>query len=146
MPYLFSSILGALLWLVSLPLSAAVLQVFITSLDNTQGDIMVAVYDSEATFLKEDGRVAEAKLPAADAQESRVVATFEKLTLNKKYAIAVFHDANSNQVLDKGLFGIPKEGYGFSNNARGWFGPPSFDDAAFLLDQDNKAISLYLSY
>lgn len=145
MPYIYS-LLAAGLLLVSLPLSAATLQVHITGLDNTWGHIMVAVYDSEATFLKDDGRMAEAMLVAADAQESSVVATFEKLTLGKKYAIAVYHDANNNKVLDKNFLGIPKEGYGFSNNARGWFGPPSFDDAALLLDKDNKATSLYLSY
>ncbi len=141
-----SSLLAACLLLVSLPLSAATLQVHITGLDNTWGHIMVGVYDSEATFLKDDGRMAEVMLVAADAQEGSVVATFEKLTLGNKYAIAVYHDANNNKTLDKNFFGIPKEGYGFSNNARGWMGPPNFDDAALLLDKDNKATSLYLSY
>jgi uncharacterized protein (DUF2141 family) len=48
--------------------------------------------------------------------------------------------------LDKNFFGVPKEGYGFSNNARGLLGPPDFDDVVFLLDQENKTTSLYLSY
>jgi len=146
MPYLFS-LLGGFLLLFSLPLSAAVLQVYISGVDVVQGGyVMVGIYDNEATFLKDDGRVAEAMLQVADAQEGRVMATFEKLTLDKKYAIAVFHDTNNNQKLDKNFFGIPKEGYGFSNNARGFLGPPDFDEAGFLLDRENKIISLYLSY
>jgi uncharacterized protein (DUF2141 family) len=146
MPYL-SSILGAYLLLFSLPLSAAVLQAYITGVDTTQGGyIIVGVYDNKATFLKDDGPVAEARLAVADAQEGRIVAIFEELALNKKYAIAVFHDANDNKILDKNFFGVPKEGYGFSNNARGLLGPPDFDDVVFLLDQENKTTSLYLSY
>ena len=42
-------------------------------------------------------------------------------------AITVFHDVNSNEVLDTSLFGFPKEPYGFSNNARGMFGPPEYE-------------------
>lgn len=47
------------------------------------------------------------------------------------YAIAVFHDENGNGRLDTGIFGIPTEGTGASNDARGTFGPPSFADARF---------------
>ena len=47
------------------------------------------------------------------------------------YAIGIFHDANLNNRLDNYFFGVPREQYGFSNDARGFLGPPSFDDAAF---------------
>jgi uncharacterized protein (DUF2141 family) len=46
-------------------------------------------------------------------------------------AIAFIHDENGNGELDKNFFGIPQEGYGFSNDARGKMGPPAFDKAAF---------------
>lgn len=144
--YLFYIFFKTLLLVVYIPVSAAELQVYITGLDNNQGNIMVAVYDNKATFLKEEGRIATAILPAANAQKSRVVTTFKNFKLGNTYAIAAYHDTNSNKKLDTGLFGIPIEGYGFSNNARGFFGPPSFDKAAFLLDRKNKAINFYLSY
>lgn len=48
-----------------------------------------------------------------------------------KYAVASYVDANMNGRLDKNLFGVPTEIYGFSNEARGRFGPPSFAEAAF---------------
>jgi len=139
--------LGALsLLLFSLPLSAAVLQVSITGVDVTSGGhIMVGVYDSEATFLKDDGRIAEAIVPVTDAKAGIITIQFE-LPAGNTYAIAAYHDANGNKKLDKNFFGIPQEGYGYTNNVRATFGPPSFADAAILLDKENKSTSFYLSY
>ena len=61
------------------------------------------------------------------------------------YAIAIFHDSNNNGILDKNFIGIPKEGYGFSNNAKGTFGPPHFDKAKFKLDTSYTA-KIYITY
>ena len=47
------------------------------------------------------------------------------------YAIGIFVDTNNNNKMDRNFLGIPKEQYGFSNNAKGSFGPPSFKDASF---------------
>jgi uncharacterized protein (DUF2141 family) len=47
------------------------------------------------------------------------------------YAIATFHDENANGRMDQNFIGIPTEGTGCSNDARGRFGPPHFDDARF---------------
>ncbi len=70
--------------------------------------------------------------------------TFSDIPLGT-YAVALFHDANMNEKLDKGLFGIPKEGYAFSNNVFGFFGPPSFDKASFLFD-GRKEVLIELKY
>ena len=50
-----------------------------------------------------------------------------------KYAFKFFHDENNDEKLNTNFMGIPKEGYGFSNNAKGKFGPPSFDKMIFDL-------------
>lgn len=50
------------------------------------------------------------------------------------YAISAFLDTNANGELDRNLVGMPTEPYGFSNNARGAFGPPSFQSAMFALE------------
>jgi uncharacterized protein (DUF2141 family) len=52
------------------------------------------------------------------------------------YAIGVFHDVNGNNSLDTNFLGIPKEQYGFGNDATGSFGPPSFNDAAITVSKD----------
>ena len=56
------------------------------------------------------------------------------------WAVLSFQDENDNGKLDRNVLGIPKERYAFSRDARGRFGPPSFEDAAFVL-RDEKAVS-----
>jgi uncharacterized protein (DUF2141 family) len=51
-----------------------------------------------------------------------------------KYAFKYFHDKNVNKKLDLKWMGIPKEGFGFSNNAKGTFGPPSLEKMIFVLE------------
>ena len=37
---------------------------------------------------------------------------------------------------------VPKEGYGFSNNARGSFGPPAFEQWIFEINDHKKMICI----
>lgn len=60
-----------------------------------------------------------------------------------EYAISAFHDANKDEKLNTNAVGIPNEDYGFSNNARGWFGPPDLSDQMITL-HSNKEISITL--
>ncbi|TVQ67504.1 MAG: DUF2141 domain-containing protein [Balneolaceae bacterium] len=60
-------------------------------------------------------------------------------------AVRLFHDENSNDTLDTNFFGIPSEGYGFSNNPRSRFGEPSFKDRLFELRTDTT-IHVTLTY
>ena len=60
------------------------------------------------------------------------------------YAIAGFHDENYNDELDQGIFGIPLEDYGFSDNARGFFSAPDFDDLKFRVRGKTTVISIEL--
>lgn len=62
-----------------------------------------------------------------------------------KYAVQLYHDENSNGKMDFNMLGIPKEGYGFSNDARGFMSEPAFGKQLFLLDQD-RSIQIRLSY
>ena len=50
-----------------------------------------------------------------------------------EYAISLFVDSNGNKKIDKNFLGIPKEQYGFSNNAMGRMSAPTFDQAKFLV-------------
>jgi uncharacterized protein (DUF2141 family) len=61
-----------------------------------------------------------------------------------KYAVRLFHDENENKVLDKGIFGFPKESWGVSNDAKGGFGPPKYEDMIFVVDKD-KTISIVMN-
>ena len=76
-----------------------------------------------------------------------VTAETETISFNNipdgHYALAVYHDENLNGVLDVNDIGIPKEGYGFSRDARSKFGPPSFDRAAVAIEPgENKTLTV----
>jgi uncharacterized protein (DUF2141 family) len=62
------------------------------------------------------------------------------------YGIALIHDENENFELDTNFFGVPKEGYGFSNNARGRFGPPDYSDTEFTLETERLVLQIEMKY
>lgn len=62
-----------------------------------------------------------------------------------RYGVSVFHDANSNETLDTNIIGMPKEGYGFSNNPKAGFGAPSWSEVAFDVAFDS-ALEVKFTY
>lgn len=52
------------------------------------------------------------------------------------YSFKYFHDENKNQKLDTNFIGIPKEGFGFANDAKGKFGPPALKKTFILVNGD----------
>jgi uncharacterized protein (DUF2141 family) len=77
-------------------------------------------------------------------RDKTCIVTFDSLKVGK-YAIRYYHDENSNNVLEKNILGIPKEGVGFSNNAYGRFGPKPFNHWLFKVEGDTliKLITAY---
>lgn len=65
---------------------------------------------------------------------NRADITFEKIP-EGEYAIAVYHDINSNGKLDFTFYGKPEEPTGASNDATGFMGPPAFEEAKFSVTQ-----------
>jgi uncharacterized protein (DUF2141 family) len=63
-----------------------------------------------------------------------------------RYAVQAFLDENGNGEVDRALFGIPKEGVGFSNDAKIRLGPPKFAEAVFAFDGNARTIRLNLRY
>lgn len=71
--------------------------------------------------------------------------TFTNLPLGT-YAVYAFHDEDNNKKLNTNFIGMPKEGIGVSNNAKGHFGPPKYDDAKFVLNKSDQTITISLTY
>jgi uncharacterized protein (DUF2141 family) len=88
--------------------------------------LVVAVFDSEEKFLKEVFWSSEYAPEGLGPFEVQI-----NLPLSGEYAISIIHDKNRNGRLDTNFIGIPKEPFGFSNNPKIKFGPPSFSDAKF---------------
>jgi len=63
-----------------------------------------------------------------------------------RYAVAIIHDENSNKRLDTNFMGIPKEGYGVSNNIVNMFGPPGFDESSFSLKDGVFTTEIKVNY
>ncbi|MBK7945863.1 MAG: DUF2141 domain-containing protein [Flavobacteriales bacterium] len=92
------------------------------------GKLMVAVCPSKEAYVTEKGCITK----TLEASGAKLRAFF--LTIPPgQHAIKVFHDANANGKLDTNWMGIPNEPYGFGNDARGSFGPPSFEDASVTI-------------
>ena len=61
------------------------------------------------------------------------------------YAIAIIHDENGNAKLDT-FAGIPREGFGFSQNPAIRFGAPRFAAARFTIDGDAAMQQVRMRY
>lgn len=91
--------------------------------ESDKGKMMIALYDSAGSFNNPEYAVIRGAEPINDGS---VVLEIPAERLPDPLAVAAFHDANDNRKLDRNAFGIPTERYGFSNDARGLTGPPSF--------------------
>ena len=106
-----------------------------------KGEIHLAIYDDEDVFENDNGEKGGAAKGIIqgvieNVKPGSVTYTFE--LPDGTYAIGIFIDKNYNNKMDRNLFGVPKEQFGFSNNAKGNFGPPSFEDASFTVLGDMK--------
>ena len=132
----------ALLWMTGMAKAQHSLEVKIDNIKNDNGDILIGLYDDGNNFPRKtsDGRIVK-------ASKDGVTVAFHDLKPGL-YAITVLHDENSNKDMDQSKIGIPKEGFGFSNNARASFGPPSFDKVKIELQPGKKdtLISIDLRY
>lgn len=109
-----------------------ILTVEISGFANNDGMARIALANSEKDWDSSDSSF---KSEVCIIENKKVSVTFNDLPKGK-YAVKVFHDENNNGDLDKSFFMQPKEAYGFSNNARGTFGPASWEDAQFELSSD----------
>lgn len=123
----------------SLPL-AAELEVTVDHVANDNGYVLVALCTPD-TFLHA-GCPYTGRARAANGKVQVVVSDIKPGV----YALQAFHDSNDNMDLDRNLFGLPKEGMGFGNDAPIRLGPPRFEDAAIEIPPQGAAASIRLHY
>lgn len=104
------------------------LEVGITGLKNNTGVIMLQLLDENRKVVDQAKGIINGKM-------STIVINNLK---PGKYAFQYYHDENLSEVMETGIMGKPKEGYGFSNNAAGPFGPKPFKEWLFELKEDMK--------
>ena len=133
---------------------ASELRVAIDGVASSSGTLMVGLYDSEEHFRS---AIANASNLGSLNDRSRLVGIAMKAVAGTQsvvftnlkpgaYGVIVFHDENDNGKLDGNPWGVPTEGYGFSDNAEGFLAAPSFKAAAVMLDGADRAIAIKLKY
>jgi uncharacterized protein (DUF2141 family) len=117
------------------------LTITIPNVRNDQGLIQIGVFDKKEDF-PEEGKEFMLIIQPADAPV--FVHTIENLAPGD-YAIALMHDENADGVCNLNFLGIPKEGYGFSNNVKPVISAPSFD-AAMIRVEESTTVNIRLIY
>ena len=119
-----------------------ILNVEISGINDIKGLMSIGVYSDEKGFPDKGKEFIGVDV---EINSQIIIYTFKDIPFGT-YAIAVFHDVNSNTKLDTNFLGIPREGYAFSNNLFGTFGsPPGFKDASFQVTGD-KTIKIKMEY
>jgi uncharacterized protein (DUF2141 family) len=108
------------------------LTVSISGLKSNSGMVQVGLFNSEGKFLK-----SAVKGVSSEIKSNAATVTFTDIPPGE-YAISVYHDKNKNGKLDTNFMGIPSEDFACSNNAKGFMGPPKYQDAKFDLIKDSK--------
>jgi uncharacterized protein (DUF2141 family) len=117
--------------------SASTLTVRVSGIRNANGKIRLALY--------RDSQFVEGRQLEIDATTLSAKTVFTNLPRGV-YAVNLYHDENMNGKMDTNLFGMPVEGYGFSNNPAKRMGKPGFDETNFLLNQPEAAIEINMIY
>jgi uncharacterized protein (DUF2141 family) len=148
---ILGSISGMLLIAQSVPVQAThavaetTISVQITGIRNTKGQIMLQLWNGPDGFPTKGDRGFKATNVAASKAVNGVLTVTFSVTPGT-YAVSTLHDENSNGKMDSNALGIPKEGYGASNNPVTHFHAPSFDQAKFDVPASGKKISITMRY
>lgn len=116
--------------------------VTVEGLRNSQGVVRCGLYASAKGF-REPGK--EFKGVAAPISAGKSTCLFKDVPPGT-YAVAVFHAEHNETQLETGMFGKPKQGYGFSRDATGSFGPPSFGAAAYVYKGGDSNWVVHIQY
>lgn len=110
------------------------LTVNISNIKSLKGEIIIGVFNTNKDFLKDGVAIQNYSIKVNGTTETIVIKDLPK----GEYAISLYHDENSDNECNRNFLGIPKEGYGFSNNVKPKFSAPSYEDCKFSLLKDHS--------
>lgn len=110
------------------------LEIDIANIKKLKGSVAIGIFNSENGFLIK-GK--EYKTKIIKVNSTIIHCEFKDLP-DGNYAVAVYHDENSDNKFNTNLLGLPKEAYGFSNNFKPVVSKPKFSDTEFNLNSDKK--------
>jgi uncharacterized protein (DUF2141 family) len=123
----------------------SVIHVEISGLRSDKGQVLCALYSStQAEAFPKKADKAVARLTAKIAERG-AICDFTGVAPGT-YAVSVVHDENSNGKLDTNFIGMPREGVGASNDAKGHMGPPKFSAASFRYEGRRLDLKIHVNY
>lgn len=115
------------------------LNIKIKNIKKIDGRLEIAIYNKSETFLVKGKAL---KVYSLEVNNNTNFLTIKNLPKGE-YAIAIYHDLNSDYQCNKNMFGLPSEAYGFSTNFKPIISKPSFDDCKIYID-NSKSIEIAL--
>lgn len=119
------------------------LTVEISGFANQEGKLCVNLFASSRGFPSTREQAVQRQCTAIT--EVPMVIKFSDLQ-SGNYAVSAYHDANSDETLNRNSLGMPIEGYGFSQNPEAVTGPPEFNEAAVLVAGSETDTQIQLRY
>ncbi len=127
----------------SLTLCAQEVEVTITGLKNSKGQIVIGVFKDEPTFQKENAFLSKS-FRKENINEGKM-----KVTLSLEpgvWGLSLLDDENMSGLMEYNFIGIPKEGFGFSDYYHSGLTKPKFDAFKFTLEKEKKKITIKVRY
>lgn len=119
------------------------LEIVVDGLRNSEGHLRITLFDSDNGFPEDTDKAYTIK--SIDLSKEKPVFRFDDLK-EGDYAYAILHDEDDNGKMKKNLIGIPKEGFGFSQNYRPKVGQPEFEDASVYLSPGKNRHEIEIVY
>jgi uncharacterized protein (DUF2141 family) len=102
------------------------LSVEIIDLESNKGFVIVDLLDTNEKSVRDT---------TVKISDNKCIFVFKDVKKGR-YAMRYFHDENSDEEMETNFLGIPKDGFGFSNDAMGKFGPKDFSEWLFEVSKD----------
>jgi uncharacterized protein (DUF2141 family) len=110
---------------------------------SSRGLIAVTLYtDERRKFLAKRGSLYVGRVPARPGRTRVCIHVPRPGT----YALAVYHDADSDRSFDRTGIGLPDEGFGFSNNPPTFLGLPNFSRVRLNVPRTDLSTTVRLHY
>ena len=134
---------GAFALIGAAPPKAGEVAITISDMRNAKGVVRACMTTEEDIFprCRKDPAAHRTVVPAGE----EVVLVFKDVKPGR-YAVALLHDENDNGKADRVLGMMPKEGFGFSRDAKVQMGPPKFEDAVFDFTGEAQSLTIRMRY
>lgn len=116
----------------------------IRGIESDSGKVQAALFRTEAGFPDDPSKAQTRK--TVKIANRKVELSFDDVSPGI-FVVLVHHDENGDGKMQRGMFGIPSEGWGATRDPAANFGPPSFEDARLTIGAgETKRVVIKMRY